>query len=79
MNNVVSLKDWKREHPDRVIVSILCEKTVINITSEDHRTTYMSSVRKYPHTQAQFDAILDEFLGEHPAAKIIGINVLPEK
>lgn len=79
MNNVVSLKDWKLEHPDRVIVSILYSRTVINITSEDRRTTYKSHVQKYPHTQVQFDTILKNFLDEYPTAKIVGINMLPEK
>lgn len=79
MNNVVSLKDWKQDHPDRIIVSILYGRTVVNITSEDYRTTYKSHVQKYPHTQVQFDAILEDFLEEHPQVKLVKIIEHPDE
>ena len=79
MSNVVSLKDWKQQRPDRIIVSLLYGRTVMNITSEDRRTTYVSHVNKWPHTQKEFDEILEAFLEKHPTVKLVKIIEHPEE
>jgi len=73
MNNVVSLNNWKGDHPDRVIVSLLYGRTVINITSEDYRTTFKSHIKKCAYVQTEFDSILESFREEYPTAKIVKI------
>lgn len=65
-NNIVSLEEWKKNHPPEAILEILDEGRRIMIVSPDYKQTYLDEKYQDPIHPIEFDSLVSYWKHHHP-------------